>query len=45
VLPARIGNTAVTIVDAAPPHRAALIDSMLHLQGGATHDGASLAGA
>lgn len=44
VLPARIGNTSVTEVDAAPPHRALHIDCMQHLQGATAEDGRSLSG-
>jgi broad specificity phosphatase PhoE len=42
--PERIGNTAVTVVSATPPHRAERVDCMLHLQGRAAEDGRSLSG-
>ena len=43
-LPARIGNTSITEVEAAPPHRAVRIDCMQHLQGATAEDGQSLSG-
>jgi probable phosphoglycerate mutase len=43
-LPHRIGNTSITEVEAAPPHRALRIDCQQHLQGATAEDGQSLSG-
>jgi probable phosphoglycerate mutase len=43
-VPDRIGNTSVTEVEPAPPHRALRVDCMLHLQGATAEDGQSLSG-
>lgn len=42
--PGRIGNTSVTEVEAAPPHRALRVDCTAHLQGTVGEDGQSLSG-
>ncbi len=42
--PPRLGNTALTIVDAAPPHRVRLMNCTAHLQGDAAEDRRSLSG-
>lgn len=42
--PERIGNTAVTVCDATPPHRARVVACVSHLVGAAAEDGHSLAG-
>jgi len=42
--PQRLGNTALTIVDAAPPHRVRLANCTAHLDGEVGEDGASLSG-
>lgn len=43
-LPARIGNTSVTTVNAAPPHEALRVDCTAHLAGATAEDGRSLSG-
>lgn len=43
-VPARIGNTSVTEVEPAPPHRALRVDCMRHLLGATAEDGQSLSG-
>lgn len=42
--PAQIGNTALTIVAAAPPHAAQLVNCTRHLEGDAAADARSLVG-
>ena len=42
--PARVGNTALTVCAAQPPHLAAVVACMRHLQGETAEDGSSLAG-
>jgi broad specificity phosphatase PhoE len=44
VLPARIANTSVTVVEPGPPPRATLIDCTAHLAGAAADDPLALSG-
>ncbi|EHR70488.1 fructose-2,6-bisphosphatase [Burkholderiales bacterium JOSHI_001] len=44
VLPERIGNTALSVVAAAPPHAASLVDCTAHLDGATAEDANSLSG-
>ena len=44
-LPARLGNTSVTVLGPAPPHGLTLLDCTAHLAGSAADDPRSLAGA
>ena len=44
-LPARLGNTSVTVLGAEPPHGVTLLDCTTHLAGVAADDARSLAGA
>jgi len=43
-LPVRIGNTALTIVDALPPYRALRVNCVTHLDAERAEDGSSLSG-
>ena len=43
-LPAHLGNTCLTIFDAAPPHLASLVNSTTHLDDGARDDPNALSG-
>lgn len=43
-LPTHLGNTAVTIFDAKPPHHASLVGCMAHLEGAILDDGSGLSG-
>jgi probable phosphoglycerate mutase len=43
-VPARIGNTSVTMATATVPHQATLVDCVAHLQGAVSEDGRSLSG-
>lgn len=43
-LPARVRNTSVTIAQAQPPHRSALVDCVRHLDAAAADDARSLSG-
>jgi broad specificity phosphatase PhoE len=44
VLPERIGNTALSLVAARPPHAASLVDDTSHLGGATAEDAQSLSG-
>ncbi len=43
-VPTRLGNTGVTVIDAAAPHTITLANCLLHLDGAMLEDGSSLAG-
>ena len=43
-VPAHLGNTCLTIFDAAPPHLASLVNSTSHLTGGERDDPKALSG-
>jgi probable phosphoglycerate mutase len=43
-VPERLGNTAVSVVDATSPHAATLLGCTAHLEGGVRDDPASLSG-
>lgn len=43
-LPERLGNTALTVTTALPPHTAELVNCVRHLEGAVAEDGRSLSG-
>ena len=43
-VPTHLGNTAVTIFGAAPPHRATVVGCIAHLEGAIMDDGTGLSG-